>query len=209
MKFSEIPHHLFFHKQNLIIGGGTQYRIGTGSKQANENINRMLEIANLRWSVNKLEHKLLLDVKAGIEAQNPVYIPPNFREPDANFIKLLTNFDNRLNLAYVCLECKTKPKTVDQVSIMKGLRINFTKVAILHFNKFGYWADIDDIRKALKEYRTEEDAMDWMIKGSLKPNTAKSLKDLITFDPDIVTTEIIKVTSEPEIFAPDLDYFKI
>lgn len=209
MKFSEIPQHLFFHNNNLITSGGTQYRIGTGSKSANENINRMIEIANLRWNVTKLNHKLLLDVKAGIEAQNPVYTPPEYRTPNTEFISLLAKFDNRLNLAYVSLECKTKPKTTNQASIMKGLRINFTKVAILHFNKFGYWADIEEIKKALKEYRTEEDAMDWMIKGSLKPNAAKGLKDAISFDEDIVTTETIVIETLPEIFVPDLEYFKI
>ena len=155
MKFSEMPTHLFFDNKQQLLTDPL----------------KLLELAYLRWDDIKKVHDPLIDrVRLAINTLNPIYQDPNAKQVNREFIDQLTILDNRLKVSFVAPQANKKV-----------LMINFARLDIIHFQKYGYYAS--NIATALKARRRGVDTMDWVITSSLDRKKTNILKSKVEVEP--------------------------
>lgn len=155
MKFSEMPTHLFFDNK----------------QQIHTDPLKLLELAYLRWDDIKLVNDSLIDnVRRAIDNLNPIYIDPNAKQANREFIDQLTILDNRLKMSFVAPQANKKV-----------LMINFAKLEIIHYQKYNYYPS--NLAQALKARRRGVDTMDWVITSSLDRKKSNSIKSRVKVEP--------------------------
>lgn len=217
MKLEQIPHHLFFHNNNLVTDYGLQYRLGEHSVACNDAMHVLLSLLDIdQGHPPIIDLELLQELEKRIQKISPVNAQPDYQEPNKDFILALTNLATRIKVGIVGSDFKgpTKQSKTGLPVKTKLLKINFTRLAIVHFNKYGYWASISQLKAALKAHATEIDKMAESINSKLSEevNVAKDRtklsEDLYSTQPVLLNKprkaiEKLEITSEGKNFLAD------